>query len=124
MLEYHAKQLVYVYILQISRKGIIELKEIEFKPGEALNSFKRDAFPIEGHVFIAPFYGNIDTTVNTHTDGSGTCYSKNPINDMDSLKQAKDHIESAGFKDFSPTYLIIATWDYHNDEVSMLMYSP
>ena len=97
------------YFLQINTNGIILLFKNPEKPGNIeLNSTK--------NVFFAPFYGNIDTSDDT-TESNGTCYSRAGVTDDKLLDKAEGQIKGAGDTDFSPKYLLIATWDYQNDQV-------
>ena len=109
------------YSLQINTNGILLLLNKMVGVRETLHYFQNDPFPIEGHVFIAPFYGDIDT----RSKGI-VWYSKTGITDSDLLKKAEDHVQLTEYKDFCPEYLLIATWDdvgYYderNDKVGYL----
>ena len=101
--------------MQISTNGILVLLN------EGLLCASDFQNPIEGHVFIAPFYGNIDTR------SKGTVwYSKTVITDSDLLKKAADDVQLTKNNDFSPKYLLVATWDgvgYYerrNDKVGII----
>ena len=106
--------------VQININGILVLLNESVKCRETLNYFQNGSFPIEGYVFIAPFYGDIDTRSN-----GIVWYSKAVINDSDSLKEAEYHVQLTKNNDFSPKYLLVATWDgvgYYdkqNDTVGM-----
>ena len=64
------------------------------------------------YVFFAPFYGNIDISDTTDHKSNETCYSRANVTDDKSLNEAKGQIQHSGDRDFSPEYLLIATWDY------------
>ena len=107
--------------MQINTNGILVLLNEKLPCRDTLSYFKNDSFPIEGHVFIAPFYGNIETQSN-----ETVWYSRSVINDSDLLKEVKDHVQLTKNYDFSPKYLLIATWDgvgYYdkrNDKVGII----
>ena len=105
-----------LHFLQISTKGIILLFNKRVNSSEVkLRSFINDSFPIKDYVFIAPFYGNIDKSYTT--ESKGTCYSRAGDTDENLLDKAEGQINRTGDRDFSPKYLLIATWDYQNDQV-------
>ena len=91
--------------MQINTNGVLVLLNENLDDRGTLY-FQNGSFPIESHVFIAPFYGDIDTR------SKGTVwYSMTVINDSDLLKKAADHVQLTKHNDFSPKYLLIATWD-------------
>ena len=97
------------YFLQISTNGIILLFKNSVNRSEVkLRSFTNDPFPIKDYVFFAPFYVNTSNT----TESNGTCYSRAGVTDEKLLNKAECQIQRAGDRDFCPTYLLIATWDY------------
>ena len=92
--------------VQINTNGGLVLLNESLNDTGILYFFQNDLFPIESHVFIAPFYGDIDT----RSKGI-VWYSMTVINDTDLLKKAADHVQLTKHNDFSPKYLLVATWD-------------
>lgn len=91
-----------ILLLQVHNNGIVALNK---PPGHFLD----DPFPIESYIFIAPFYGDVDTRE------AGTVWFTDPVTkSKEMLLKAEQDIHSAfpEYKQFSPTYLIVATWDH------------
>ena len=89
-------------ILQVHNNGIVSLND-------APVYFLNDPFPLENYTFIAPFYGDVDTRA------AGTVWFSDPVSRNGTMRErAKAHITNAftEYKDFSPSYLIVATWDH------------
>ena len=107
---------VQYYFLQINTNGIILLFEDPVPPRNVgLSSFTNDPFPIKDYVFFAPFYGNIESSDTT--ESNGTCYSRAGVTDDKLRDKAKGQIQLTGDMGFYPEYLLIATWDYQDDQV-------
>ena len=105
-----------IHFLQIKTNGIILLFKSPEEPRDIeLRCFRNDPSLIKNCTFFAPFYGNIDTSDTI--ESNGTCYSKTCVTDDKLLNETKAQIQRAGDRDFSPKYLLIATWDYQNDQV-------
>ena len=68
-----------------------------------------EPFPLDNYTLIAPFYGDVDTRE------AGTVWFTDPVtkNKEMLLKAEQDiHCAFSDYEQFSPTYLIIATWDH------------
>ena len=110
----------------MSANGIVEfLNEPPANCEETLNHVVNDSFPIRDHTFVAVFYGDVD--VGSEGKGGSINYNEPVVTNNKSLEMAREQIQtSTEYKDFEPTYLIVATWDkvgYYkeqNDLVSIL----
>ena len=91
----------YLYYLQIHNNGIVSFND----PPEY---FLNEPFPIANYTLVAPFFGDVDTRK------AGTVWYTDPVsNDSDTLEKArKDISQTFACYNFSPTYLVIATWDH------------
>ena len=86
-----------------------------------LKTFQNDEFPIQNYTFIAPFYGHV---YPGRFQAGGICpddtvkYSNEVITDTAALDNAKKQIREAFPEhEFSPKYLVVATWnDVRYDE--------
>ena len=88
--------------MQVHNNGIVALNN----PPE---HFLDEPFPLENYIFIAPFYGDVDTRE------AGTVWYTDPVTeDLDMLHRAKQDIHEAfnNYYDFSPLYLMVSTWDH------------
>ena len=104
--------------MQISSNGIVGL-------GALLVNFQNDTFPIQNHIFIAPFYGDVYPTNDTSCENGTVKYSDEVMKDSNALKIAAEQIRGAfpEHKDFFPEYLIVATWDrvgYYDQKFDMV----
>ena len=115
-------------LLQISTNGIVELTN-HMDKDETLRHVDSSQLPIKNHVFITPFYANIDTRGPNDTGAGFVFYSNDVTKEPEALQKAADQI-SKGFSEyenFTAEYLIIATWedvgyyDKQNDKVDLLV---
>ena len=91
-----------IFCLQVHNNGVVSLNE---PPGHFLD----EPFPLDNYTLIAPFYGDVDTRE------AGTVWFTDPVTkNKTMLLKAQEDIHSAfpDSKQFSPTYLIVATWDH------------
>ena len=101
--------------MQISSNGIVGLGDTR----ALLKNFQPGTFPIQNYTFIAPFYGDVYPGNDTSCESGTVKYSDEVMKDSNALKNATEQIRGAfpEHKDFSPAYLIVATWDgvgYYN----------
>ena len=76
--------------------------------GEEFSDFTPKPFPLNASTLIAPFWDDID---NRHVDEGNISYRL--TTDPDDIQRAREDVLSAKFavvNDFTPTYLLIATW--------------
>ena len=67
-----------------------------------------DPFPIANYTLVAPFFGDVDTRK------AGTVWYTDPVStENDIIEKARIDISQA-FRcyNFSPTYVVISTWDH------------
>ena len=100
-------------LLQINTNGVVELTNHE-DLGKTLRRVNSSKLPIEKHVFIAPFYANIDTRGPNNMGNAGhVLYSNDVIKEKETLQKAAEQISNgfSEYENFMAEYLIIATWD-------------
>ena len=100
-----------MYSLQVNTNGIVVLRNGTVPVKQTLQTFLDVPFPIQNHTFIAPFYGDVDTR---GLEPGVVWYSDTVTSDSETLQQAQRQIRDAFpvYGDFSPVYLIVATWDH------------
>ena len=72
--------------------------------------YNDNPFPLANVTFVAPFYGDVDTS----KPGSGELwYTDLTCNDSILLERARKDITDASpdYREFTPAYLILATWE-------------
>ena len=108
------------FMLQVSTNGLISFNEAE-------DSYTPRPFPTTGFL-IAPYWADAVTDTSS---GNGNVYFR-VTTDSQLLSNASQQIANAGFtgqQSFSPSYLIIVTWEnvgyfeFGQDKVSDVMIS-
>ena len=86
-------------MIQVNLNGVLSFKE-KFNIPHPL------PFPYESLALISPYWANFDTSRN------GDVYYRT-TKDSTLLKRAQHHLQSifTSARDFSPSYLVIVTWD-------------
>ena len=107
----------------MSANGIVEFLNANCE--ETLNHVVNDSFPIRNHTFVAVFYGDVD--IGSEGRGGSINYTETVVTDKKSLEMAREQIQTwTEYKDFEPTYLIVATWDkvgYHQEQNDLVYYT-
>ena len=88
------------YIVQVNNNGIISF-------GNSFSQFNPTRFPRNAtQALIAPYWADADTSTN----GSGTVFFRETTNPT-LLQRASRDIQDGLSVPFTPSYLLIATWD-------------
>ena len=76
---------------------------------DPVERYAADPFPLSPTAMLAPFWGDVDT----RGEGAGQIFYRQ-TNDTALLSQARTDVLSVypAFTSFSPTNLLIATWDH------------
>ena len=85
-----------------------------------VSRYDEQAFPISGSPFITPYWGDVDTR------GTGEVLYRQ-TSDSSLLENARSDVLSVytEFTSFTPTSLLIATWDhvgYFNSQTDLVSY--
>ena len=107
----------------MSANGIVKFLNANCE--ETLNHVVNDSFPIRNHTFVAVFYGDVD--IGSEGKRGSINYTETVVTNNKSLEMAREQIQtSTEYKDFEPTYLIVATWDkvgYHKEQNNSVCYT-
>ena len=89
----------FFFLPQVNLNGVLSFKE-------KFNIPHPQPFPYKSLAMISPYWGNYDTSRN------GDVYYRT-TKDSTLLKRAQYHLQSifTSARDFSPSYLVIVTWD-------------
>ena len=89
----------YHFLIQVNLNGVLSFKE-------KFNIPHPQPFPYKSLAMISPYWANFDTSRN------GDVYYRT-TKDSTLLKRAQYHLQSifTSARDFSPSYLVIVTWD-------------
>ena len=91
---------VYYYFIQVNNNGIISF-------GNSFSRFIPSRFPSNSReALIAPYWADTDT----RTNGSGNVFFQETTN-LTLLQRASREIQDGLSVSFTPTHLLIATWD-------------
>ena len=112
----------------MSANGIVEFfNKRPANCSETLNHVVNDSFPIRNRTFVAVFYGDVDVDIDSEGNGGRINYNEPVVTDKKSLEMAREQIQTwTEYKDFEPTYLIVATWDkvgYHQKQNDLVCYT-
>ena len=102
------------YIVQVNNNGKITLEN-------SFSQFNPTRFPRNGtdQAVIAPYWADADTRIN----GSGNVFFRETTS-ATLLQRASSEIQDGLSMSFSPTHLVIATWDsigYYNQRTDRVI---